>query len=93
MRGRKPFGLCQRKTGPLARRTERKKALAQQQAESDQTAKLLKQQITKTLITLEDPTSDTASKYRAAASIFHTCIWDKAAGTVRLVYRWHLPDL
>lgn len=42
------------------------------------------------LVTLKDPAAGTEEKYRAAAQVLETCVWDKEAGRVTLVYRLDL---
>lgn len=47
-------------------------------------------EIQKIVTTLEDPTSGTEEKYRAAHHVLESCIWNKEEGVVRLVYRLRL---
>ena len=47
-------------------------------------------EIQKIVTTLEDPTSGTEEKYRAAHHVLESCIWNKEEGAVRLVYRLRL---
>ena len=37
---------------------------------------------------LAAPKADLEAQYRAAASVLSSCVWDKAAGSVTLTYRW-----
>ena len=43
-------------------------------------------EIQKIVTTLEDPTSGTEEKYRAAHHVLESCIWNKEEGVVRLVF-------
>ena len=47
-------------------------------------------EVQKIVTTLEDPTSGTEEKYRAAHHVLESCIWNKEEGVVRLVYRLRL---
>ncbi len=50
----------------------------------------LQDQLCQALITLRDPAAGTEEKYRAAARVLETCVWDKEAGRVTLIYRFDL---